>query len=83
MSEQLIEIWSNKEGTEFAITVSGMPFKARTNQNARYELIVDKIPYFSDLDYQNWNFTLERWLMHRKTSKNLPRPIRSKTPSNR
>lgn len=81
MPAQLIEIWSNKEGTEFAITISGEEsFKATTNRNTRYALIVDQIPYFSDLDYRDWNFTLEQWMIHRKTNeKNLPR--RPKTPS--
>ena len=63
----MIEIWSNEEKTEFAIKISKEDsFKATTNAHEEYELLIDSVPYFPDLEYKNWKFTLDQWITRHK-----------------
>lgn len=63
----MIEIWSNADETEYAISTSedGL-IRAMTNPKVKCELLVDAIPFFRDLDYRDWRFTLQMWIKQSK-----------------
>ena len=61
--ERTIEVWSNREKTEFGARPSGdSVFKAVTSVKEKsYENVVAKLPYLEDYEY-NWIFVLRHWL---------------------
>jgi hypothetical protein len=61
---QKIQIWSNANGSEFAIRldtdIEGS-FRAVTKQKEKYVKIVEETEYMHDMKYE-WNYTLKYWV---------------------
>lgn len=61
---QKIQIWSNANGSEFAIRLSTdiiNSFRAATRHREKYDRIVDETEYMHDMKYE-WDYTLKYWV---------------------
>lgn len=61
---QKIQIWSNANGSEFAIRLNTDimdSFRAVTKQKEKYIRIVEETEYMHDMKYE-WDYTLKYWV---------------------